>query len=135
MSVSETRARAATTIEASQCDSCRRSWFPPLRVCPDCNSEEISPVQLTGRGSLYSYTIVHVGRGDLPTPYALGMIDLDAGVRVFAQVDLTSDGLHVGDLMEASRGAIRTLPDGSVLEGYRFKRLRSSNGERSKPDA
>ena len=42
--------------------------------------------ELPATGTLLSYTRVWVARKDLPAPYMLGQIDLDAGAFVFAHV-------------------------------------------------
>lgn len=70
----------------SRCDGCGALACPPRRVCATCRSTRLSRVRLGGSGRLYTYAIVRQAPKEFPTPYVIGYVDLDEGVRVFTRV-------------------------------------------------
>jgi uncharacterized OB-fold protein len=68
-----------------RCDGCRRWIHPPLPLCPRCASDELSYRPASGRGQVFSYTVVrrHFGAG-VDVPYAAGYVETDEGLRVAA---------------------------------------------------
>jgi uncharacterized protein len=76
-------------LEMPRCADCGRFCFPPRARCPSCLSTDLQWTELTGRGSVYSFTIVCVPmlRGFEP-PYAVAQIELDdqPGLRMIANI-------------------------------------------------
>ena len=68
----------------TRCTRCEHRSFPPKPICPVCWAGDViwSEVDTTGR--LYSWTRVHAGPAifDPDLPYAIGIVDLDIGVRL-----------------------------------------------------
>lgn len=75
-------------FQTTRCDDCGRLTFPPKPFCPHCWSERVRWVPLSGRGQLYSQTVVHAApmafQGE--TPYRVGIVDLDEGLRIATRV-------------------------------------------------
>lgn len=78
-------------LTACQCASCGRFRMPPTAFCPNCRSQEVRWPTLSGRGRIYSYTVI--ARAVTPAmaphlPYAPAVIELpDAdGVRLISNV-------------------------------------------------
>ncbi|MDQ1434305.1 MAG: uncharacterized protein QOF59_1121, partial [Actinomycetota bacterium] len=46
------------------CDACGRDHYYPRPFCPDCWSDLVSWKEASGRGKIYTYSVVHVN--DLP---------------------------------------------------------------------
>jgi uncharacterized OB-fold protein len=63
-----------------------RLAFPPRPFCPHSHEREIEWVDLSGRGTLYSYTVVHAPPKAFAAmaPYRVCIVDLDEGLRVAA---------------------------------------------------
>jgi uncharacterized OB-fold protein len=61
-----------------QCDDCGFWVHPPLGGCPLCLSSKLTPRPVSGRGTIYSFTISNreVTPGVLP-PYAVALVDLE----------------------------------------------------------
>lgn len=82
------------------CNACNRDHYYPRPFCPTCWSEDVAWKEASGRGSLYTYSVVHVN--DLPpfgerVPYVAAIVDLDEGPRVMTNVeDVPFDELQVG---------------------------------------
>ena len=89
-------------LVVSQCEDCQHVFFYPRRFCPQCWSERISTIEASGRGTVFSFTWVHVPFYDdswkNDVPYCIGWIELEEGVRmVSAVVDLRIGDIGVGD--------------------------------------
>lgn len=88
-------------LKAQKCNECGEVFFPPRARCPECSSKELSWVELSGRGELYSWSEIHVPSLALEKPYILGIIDLKEGVgRIITRIDAKSEELKIGMKME-----------------------------------
>nr|BFE38918.1 hypothetical protein GCM10010200_111690 [Actinomadura rugatobispora] len=63
-----------------RCADCGTRFFVPEPVCPGCLSADWSYEPSSGRGAVYSVTVVHRAPGPgFEVPFALAVIDLDDG--------------------------------------------------------
>jgi uncharacterized OB-fold protein len=71
-------------------------------MCPHCRSLEFEVAPLSGRGSLYSYAILHHPRNPaFDYPVIAALIDLEEGVRVVSNVSgVEPEGLRIGMAVE-----------------------------------
>jgi uncharacterized OB-fold protein len=95
-------AAAAGRLEIQRCVECSALRYPPGPACPTCHSLTWEAVQVSGKGSLFSYTVVHhppvPGFGG---PAVVGAVELDEGVRLVANLDVDSaDDLRIGEPLE-----------------------------------
>jgi uncharacterized OB-fold protein len=72
------------------CNACNRDHYYPRPFCPSCWSDDVSWREASGRGSVYTYSVVHVN--DLPpfnerVPYIAAIVELDEGPRVMTNVE------------------------------------------------
>ena len=70
-----------------RCTSCGTLRHPPLPACANCGSLEWDTVEASGRGTLYSYVVVHypqVAAFEYPLP--IGLVELEEGTRVVANL-------------------------------------------------
>jgi uncharacterized OB-fold protein len=72
-----------------QCAACSKLRHYPRPVCDACYSMESTWRQVSGRGTLHSWTVAHHPfhpgfKSELP--YVLATVDLDEGVRMIAQL-------------------------------------------------
>ncbi|NGO73993.1 OB-fold domain-containing protein, partial [Streptomyces boncukensis] len=70
-----------------RCDSCAALRFPWLPGCNSCGAADWSPVEASGRGTVYSYVVVH--HPSLPGrsgPYAVALVELAEGVRIVSGI-------------------------------------------------
>ncbi|KGH25241.1 Zn-ribbon domain-containing OB-fold protein [Comamonas testosteroni] len=70
-----------------RCKSCGDLHHPPGPVCPKCHSFDWDTVQASGKGTVYSFVVMHypeVPPFDHPNP--IGLVELQEGVRVIAQL-------------------------------------------------
>lgn len=78
--------RDGVHLIGSRCDACGALACPPRRVCATCRSTELSRTRLGQKGRLYTYALVRQAPKEFPTPYVIGYVDLDEGVRIFTRV-------------------------------------------------
>ncbi len=111
-------------FEAARCCECRKVSFPPRPVCPGCRSERSEPVVLSDEGKLVTWTVVRVAPTPfaMQAPYVVGIVELDQGVRVTAQIaDASPDELDFGTLVRRVLRKLRAEDDGGIIEyGYKF---------------
>jgi uncharacterized OB-fold protein len=67
------------------CPSCGATFYPPRRVCARCLAE-LEPAELSTKGVVYTYTVVHQAGPGFETPYTLVYVDLPEGVRVLGRL-------------------------------------------------
>ena len=84
-------ASARHELVAARCADCGAFRMPPTPFCPCCQSQNITWTALSGRGEVYSYTIVE--RAILPgmgahLPYVPAVISLEGagGTRLVSNV-------------------------------------------------
>lgn len=111
-------------FEAARCRGCEKIAFPPRLVCAGCGGETLERFTLSDQGKLVTWTVLHVAPQNFAgqTPYVVGIIELDGGVRVTAQIaDVDPDELDFGAPV---RRVLRRLsaegPDGILQYGYKF---------------
>ena len=83
------------SLVAQRCLECGVLRHPPRPMCPHCRSLAIDVVPLSGRGSLYSYAILHHPQNPaFDYPVLACLVDLDEGVRVVSNLS----GIAPGDI-------------------------------------
>ena len=99
-------AAAEHRLVVQRCASCGHSQLPPSPICSECRSEDTGWHEVSGRGELYTYTVVHrpIAAGQ-ELPYVIGVIALeDSGdVRMISNVvDVDPADLFVGMPLEVA---------------------------------
>ena len=81
-------ALAAGRLTTTRGKSSRRLTFPPKPFCPYDWGREIEWVELTGRGRLYSQTVIHATPAAFAreAPIRNGIVTLEEGLRVAARI-------------------------------------------------
>jgi len=87
-----------------RCSACATLRHPPAPVCMHCHSFEWDSVQASGRGSLYSFVVMHypeVAPFEHPNP--IGLIELEEGVRLIAGLTgVQREQLQVGQRLQVA---------------------------------
>jgi len=108
------------------CPHCEAKLFPPRDVCPHCGGEAKNTYNFSGRGTIYSYTMMY----DAPAgfeeqaPYAVALVKLEEGPMVTAQLtDLGEQKVEIGMPVEMVTRRIRQDGDerGMLVYGYKFR--------------
>ena len=81
------------------CSECQQYQFYPRLYCMHCGSGTLRWVEASGKGVIYSYTIIHQNKSPefvLDTPYNVAIVQLEEGPRMMSNiVDIDSTELQV----------------------------------------
>jgi len=98
----------------SKCSACGEHYFPRRAICarPDCLSESTVDVEMGPRGTLYSYTFVHLplfGSTNLEhmDGYGVGQVDLSEGPRVQVPLAGKQGDFRIGQTLQAELDTLR----------------------------
>jgi uncharacterized OB-fold protein len=65
-------------LEIQFCNACKHWNHPATPICPLCHSRDVSSKPVSGRGTIYSYTInVQAWNPTFEHPYAIAVIELE----------------------------------------------------------
>ena len=84
------------------CNDCDEIVFFPRHHCTNCLSANLDWHESSGTGTIYSFSVVTVSRDPAfrdKTPYAVALVDLDEGFRMFTNISGITDpinDLHIG---------------------------------------
>ena len=100
-------------LRAQRCTRCSAFQLYPRTVCSHCWSEKLEWLELSGRGTVYSFTIVHRAIEETwakRTPYVIALIDVDQGLRLLGNVDGPPENVNVGRGVELIPAADNSTP-------------------------
>ena len=60
-----------------RCSDCEYLIHPPAPICPRCHSREVRPAPVSGRGTLYSFTVNHQPWDGVGDTYIIGLVQID----------------------------------------------------------
>ena len=110
-------------LSIQRCADCQRSVFYPRSICPHCGSDRLHWIDSSGRGTVYSYTVVHRAPGGFTdaVPYVVALIDLEEGVRLMSNVvDCAPGDVQIGEHVEVTFDDV--TPD-ITLPKFRLRRV------------
>jgi len=108
-------------LVGSECDDGSKKAFPPSDVCPECMSENLSPIRLSAQGTLYSWSVVHAAPKGWNLPFIAAYVDLPEDVRVFAHiVEADPDSLAMDMAVETRISALGSDESGAAFESFAF---------------
>lgn len=101
---------AARELRMQECGSCGVLRFPPRSMCPECQSTERSWRALSGRGTIWSFVVVHLPvlpayEAYVPFPVVTVSLAEKPSLRV------------VGNLVTGPGGAINGVDSASIEIG------------------
>jgi uncharacterized OB-fold protein len=103
-------------VLVQHCRACGMNQLYFRVICHGCWSRDIEAVQASGKGTVYSFTVVHsVGEPALQAelPYALAIVELAEGPRVMTRIEGDPDRVRIGEPVEATFRDI--APDSTLL--------------------
>ena len=86
-------AAAKGTLMIKRCAACGERHHYPRALCPFCGSDRTEWQEVSGRGTVYSYSVMR----RVPAPYVLAYVTLDEGPTVMTNlVDCDFDAIRIG---------------------------------------
>lgn len=116
----------------SRCRSCGTPYFPKAALChhPECTKSRIDDAAFGPRGKLWSWAIQNYpppppARYEEPyIPYAVGVIDLDDGLRVVGRMSVDDpESLRIGEEVELTIEPICRDEQGREVVTWKFRPL------------
>ena len=79
-----------------RCCGCNKAVFFPRMICPHCGADELEWFAPSGRGAVYSTTVVR-RKPEHGGDYNVALIDLEEGVRMMSRVEgVTPESVFIG---------------------------------------
>jgi uncharacterized OB-fold protein len=94
-------------LVVQKCGRCGTLNFFPKPWCIDCGSRRLDWVEVSGKGTVYSFTTANKVMMNFPgwktdLPVTLGIIDLDEGARMYGQlVGAPPEAMKIGMKVKA----------------------------------
>lgn len=110
-------------LRLQRCNDCGHVRFPPALLCARCLSERAEWVALSGRGTVYSWIVVHQSQHpafNADVPYNVAIIQLDEGPRMHSSIiDCPNDQIAIGMPVTV---AFEKVSDDAALVKFRPRR-------------
>jgi uncharacterized OB-fold protein len=111
-------------LMAGKCLKCGKIHLPPRPLCDNCYSQEFEWVQISGKGKLATYTIIHVAPQQFQplAPYAVGIIELENNLKIPGMIQgLTQEQLKIGMELNIGFGSCSNNQQWPQWPRYCFK--------------
>jgi uncharacterized OB-fold protein len=106
-------------LVAPSCAKCGHFRLPPTPFCPQCQSTEVNWIELSGAGTVFSFTVAH-GFPGLPditlVPVVVDLPDAPEARLVTNVIDVDPADVHIGMALKV---AFAPIADGWVLPVFR----------------
>lgn len=90
----------AHRLTIPRCEDCGKHHFYPRALCPHCHSDRLEWSQVSGAGTVYSFTVARKPAGPAfapDVPYAIAIVELAEGPRMMARLKVDDvDALAIG---------------------------------------
>ena len=116
----------------SRCKNCSTMYAGSRRYCGNCSSDgPFDEVRFSGNGEVHVWSIIHQATPYVKAPYAVGVIDLDEGLRVLGRIDIDDPhNVTVGGDVELVIQKISVDDDGNDIVTWMFKPVPPGNADR-----
>jgi hypothetical protein len=91
-------------LVVQRCAACRVLRYYPRALCPRCLSDDVEWVRCSGRGTVYSFTVMHQNQAPgfrERLPYVLAYIELEEGPRMLTTI-VECDAVRIGMPVEVT---------------------------------
>ena len=99
-------------FEIQRCAACAKHVFYPRVVCPHCGNERLEWTAPSGRGTVYSSTVIRRKPAD-GGDYNVALVDLAEGPRMMSRiVAIAPDAVRIGMAVKArvAEGVVEFTP-------------------------
>jgi hypothetical protein len=98
------QAAAEHRLVVQRCTGCGHTRLPPAPICPECRAADSDWKALSGRGEVYTYTVVHrplAANQKLPFVIAVIALEGGGGVRLISNlVEVEPQHVSIGMAVE-----------------------------------
>ena len=111
-------------LVAHECTACGALFFDRRNACANCGARDFGTRRLANDGVLRAFTIVHRASPDVQVPYISGIVDLEGGGVVKANivgVDPEPGRLALGMKVKLTTFGIGTDPAGTEAVTFAYE--------------
>jgi uncharacterized OB-fold protein len=86
-------------LKAGKCLKCGKIHLPPRPLCDNCLSQDFEWVNVSVKGKLLTYTVIHIAPEQFQTlvPYAVGIVELEKGLKIPGMIQkINQEQLKIG---------------------------------------
>lgn len=115
----------------SKCKQCGTVYLGTRMACSKClATDPMEEIQLSDRGELHVFSIVHQSAPGIPVPYVAAIVDLPEGVSVRCNIDGVEPdpkNLKFGMPVEMFTEKVHTDREGNDIIAFKY---RPANGDK-----
>ncbi len=111
-------------LMAGKCRKCGKTHLPPRPLCDNCFSQEFKWIEVSGKGKLLTYTIIHIAPPQFQAiaPYAVGIIQLENSLKMPGMISgAAPEQLKIGMELTIDFGTCSTAQPWPQWPRYCFK--------------
>jgi uncharacterized OB-fold protein len=110
-------------LMAGKCVKCGKIHLPPRPLCDNCFAQEFTWTEISGKGKLLTYTVIHVAPQQFQAlaPYAVGIVQLENGLKIPGMISAKQEQLRIGMDLTIDFGACNTAQAWPQWPRYCFK--------------
>ena len=76
-------------LELPRCSGCSSFVFPPRPACPACNSDSMAWTEVSGRGAVYTFAVMHDKMvAGFDPPYVVAQVELEEQSSIRLQTNI-----------------------------------------------
>jgi uncharacterized OB-fold protein len=116
---------AQRKLMAGKCQKCGIIHLPPRPLCDNCYSQQFTWLQISGKGKLLTYTVIHVAPVQFQAlaPYAVGIVELESGLKIPGMINgVSQEELKIGMELTLDFGTCSTSQTWPQWQRYCFKK-------------
>lgn len=109
-----------------RCTKCGKVHLPPRPLCDNCYSKNFEWTEISSRGKLLTYTIIHIAPAQFQSmaPYAMGIVQFDGGLKLPGMIrGVAPEKIKVGMEVAMDFGACEITQSWPQWPRYCFKPL------------
>ena len=108
-----------------KCNECKTITVPPRMACEECSSMDMEIIELSGKGKIKTFTVVHVGAEsrENEAPYIIVLVELDEGSWIMGNLIDMNPAKATLELMDK-----RVSMGAKIFPGDRY-----SSGDAARP--
>ena len=113
-------------LMAGKCTRCGKIHLPPRPLCDNCFSQEFEWMEVSGKGKLLTYTVIHIAPPQFQAmaPYAVGIVQLENGLKIPGMISgVAHEQLKIGMELTIDFGICSTTQQWPQWQRYCFKPL------------
>jgi uncharacterized OB-fold protein len=111
-------------LMAAKCQKCGKIHLPPRPLCDNCYAQEFTWMEISGKGKLLTYTIIHVAphKFQALAPYTVGIVELKNGLKLPGMISgVSNEALKVGMELTIDFKACNASEEWPRWQRYCFK--------------